>query len=576
LASDEVGDAQLSAFVHVGIAKARAARVNPAVAPWLARQLDTYVNEPAICNAYSTGDDIHFFRRGSNCENTSRLADVVYHEFAHSLHKQSLISGVGAWEPALSEGLADFFAASIVEDSGVGRGFMFTDQPLREINPVGFESAYPQNVSTDPHMTGLIIAGALWDLRTRLIADYGLQVGVQVTERIFAGILARAPDIAGSYMAALIADDDDANLANGTPHQCSIDVGFRPHGLVGEMQTTSIGPAQLTGLAITVPVGFALPCYGVTGMTVTWQSSAGSGSFPLVAQGSSWTGELPAQPDGLLLYRVDATLADGKTLSLPNNPADPMYQLFIGPTKPVWCETFDSEPAWTAAASVGARPWQWGPPRGGDDPDAAHTGTSVYGSVLDGDGHYEANEVSSVVTPVIDLSGVKTARLQYWRWLTVQDGVSDQASITVRPFNADLWHNVSNGVTPHIDREWRFHDIDLTSHAGVPDVQLRWILNADPGTELGGWTIDDVCVVTTDPAVCGDLEVGEGEECDDGNHEDGDGCSKLCTREDGGCCSASTRPESSLLLVALLAGWWRRRPQRARRREIDDSRLNAR
>jgi len=563
LAADEFGDAQLSAFVHVGIAKLRAARVNPTVAAWLAQPLDAFVNENGFCNAYSTGDDIHFFRGASSCENTARIADVIYHEFAHSLHKQSVIAGIGNWEVALSEGLADFYSALITEDSGTGRGFLFSDQPLREIDPVGTEKSFPQDISPDPHETGLIISGALWDLRKALIASEGLVAGVITTERIFAGILARAPDIAGSYMAALLADDDDANLTNGTPHICAIDAAFRPHGLAVDLHELSIGPATLTGLTVEVPVEAGATCKQPSAMTLTWQSSAGaSGSFPLTQQGLTWIGELPAQADGTVLqYRVDATLANGMQRALPDNPADPMYQVFIGPTKPIWCDKFDALPdAWTRAASLGAA-WQWAPPRGDDDPTAAYTGSHVFGTVLDRDGRYMANDVSYAETPSIDLTGVTTARLQYWRWLTVQDGAADKAKIIATPFNAVLWQNHAGDAIAHVDREWRFHDVDLSSRVGTTTA-LRWSLDADGGVEYGGWTIDDVCVVTSDPAVCGDSEIGDGEACDDGNRIDGDGCSKLCQIEGGGCCSASTRPEQSLLLVGAVWAWWRRRRRR--------------
>ena len=564
LATDEFGDAQLSAFVHASIAKARAARVNPSAAAWLAQPLDVFVNDYGYCNAYSTGDDIHFFRSASICENTARVADVIYHEFAHSLHKQSVIAGVGDWEVALSEGLADFYSALITEDSGLGRGFLHTDEPLREIDPIGIEKSFPQDVKADPHETGLIIAGALWDLRKLLIAEYGSFAGVLMTERIFAGILARARDIPASYMAALIADDNDGNLLNGTPHICAIDAAFGPHGLTVDLHETLIGPPTITGLIVEVPVVNGGECKRPTAMTLTWQSSAGpSGSFPLAQQSAKWTGELPAQADGTVLqYRVDATLANGMTRSLPDNPADPMYQVFIGATKPIWCDNFDAQPdAWTRAATAGAA-WQWAPPRGGDDPKTAHTGSHVFGTVLDRDGRYMANDTSYAQTPAFDLSGLTTARLQYWRWLTVQDGAEDKAKIVVAP-NAVLWQNHAD--LAHVDREWRFHDVDLSSRIGAGETSLRWSLDANGGVQYGGWTIDDVCVVTADPSVCGDNEIGDVETCDDGNRIDGDGCSKLCQIEDGGgCCSTSTRPEQSLLLVgALLLLWCRRRREPA-------------
>ena len=49
---------------------------------------------------------------------------------------------------------------------------------------------------------------------------------------------------------------------------------------------------------------------------------------------------------------------------------------------------------------------------------------------------------------------------------------------------------------------------------------------------------------TTRPAICGDLVINvEGETCDDGNIEDGDGCSATCTLETGYMCYGSMRTD---------------------------------
>src|SRR5262249_47790492 len=90
-ATDEFGDAQLNSFVAASVAKEFVrTRLNPGLT-WLDSQIPVYANENMTCNAYSTGNDIHFFKKGTQCENTGRLVDVVYHEFGHSVHNQSII-----------------------------------------------------------------------------------------------------------------------------------------------------------------------------------------------------------------------------------------------------------------------------------------------------------------------------------------------------------------------------------------------------------------------------------------------------------------------------------------------------
>ena len=49
---------------------------------------------------------------------------------------------------------------------------------------------------------------------------------------------------------------------------------------------------------------------------------------------------------------------------------------------------------------------------------------------------------------------------------------------------------------------------------------------------LGGWTLDDFCVVgynLSAPAVCGNGVIEDGEACDDGNQTPGDGCEVDCS-----------------------------------------------
>ena len=80
---------------------------------WLSQRLQVTVNIDDTCNAYSDGQTINFYRASNWCENTGRLADVIYHEFGHSLHLYAMLPGAGTFDESLSEGLADTLAASI-------------------------------------------------------------------------------------------------------------------------------------------------------------------------------------------------------------------------------------------------------------------------------------------------------------------------------------------------------------------------------------------------------------------------------------------------------------------------------
>ena len=592
LASDEIGDAQLSAYVYVNTAKARARVVNPGVASWLDTKLAVFVNEAPECNATADRfrDQLHFQRSTSSCENTARVADVVYHEFAHLLHSNSIIAGMGAYDPQLTEGLADFFAADITEDPGVGRGLGYDDVPLRDIDPPGIEKVYPQDVDTvDAHVGGLIISGALWDLRKALIRELGTSAGVARAEKMLTGIMQRAMDMASSFTAALIADDDDANLGNGTPNYCAIERAFGNHGLVPGFEPTRVSSPVVSGfdiaVAVDVPVGTACPPLAVAAIQVTWKTGdAVASTFELTSDGNTWRGSFPPQPDfTTIAYTVDVIFDDGSVLTYPNNPADPAYQTFIGTPEPILCATMDDDPHWDQTTNMGFE-WEWAAPNPtttSGDPHAAYTGTQVLGTDVTGDGLYRPGLLVSIAPPPVDVGSYERVHLQYWRWLTVEDSRFDQATIVAN--DTEIWRNASvpSGILDHVDREWRFHDLDLTPYVANAQVQVRWTLTSDLTKELGGWTLDDVCIVgITKVKACGDGEVDLDEQCDDLNTKNGDGCDEHCHFEieagGGGFCDARRGAGGSWLLAVLTcagvarAGGRRDRSRRASRSRRED------
>jgi cysteine-rich repeat protein len=566
LASDEHGDAQLSAFIYAGLAKSHARTVNPAVASWLDTALTVNVNEPSSCNAYATADDVHFFVASSVCQNTARVADLVFHEFGHVLHHHSLIDGAGMFEQQLSEGLADWFAADLNDDTGIGRGLYYDDVPVRDIDPYGYERRWPDDVDVDPHVTGLIESGALWDLRKALVRDLGATAGIAQAEAIFTGIMQRAIDIPSSYIAALIADDDDGNLANGTPHFCAIEHAFGLHGLAGpDFATTQISSPAINATAIslhvTTPSGQSCPSPQVVSITVAWRVGDDTPTtFALGSQdGAVWTGAFPPQRDGTVVqYHIDAALDDGSHIVLPDNPADPDYQHLFGTIVPIACEMMDHDPRWVQTGSHGDE-WEWAQPGypTSPDPRAAYTGTNVLGmDVSHNGGRYQPDAVTTITTPAIDISGFATVYLQYARWLTVEDSTYDRADLGI---NGQLvWENARSrtGTFDHVDKEWRVHDVDLTPFVASGAVQITWSLASDSTNQFGGWILDDVCVVgIAKTPVCGDGVVDPGEQCDDGNTNDGDGCDASCQYEihaGGGGCGAGGQPPGWLacLLVA--------------------------
>jgi hypothetical protein len=81
------------------------------------------------------------------------------------------------------------------------------------------------------------------------------------------------------------------------------------------------------------------------------------------------------------------------------------------------------------------------------------------------------------------------------RWLTVEDGLYDQARIWSG--SELIWQNqmTGSGSRHLLDESWHEQVIPLDSDG---ETAFTWALYSDPGLEFGGWHLDDVCVTELD------------------------------------------------------------------------------
>ena len=632
--ANELTDAQVVSYVHTNRVIEYIRAIDPQL-PYLQQQVDVNVNdtdEDILCNAYYSGQNgsLNFSVSTQNCGNTGRLADVVYHEYGHAIHDNSIIEGVGDFSSPLSEGVSDYLAATVADDPAMGVGFFKNGQPLRHIDPPGFEYVWPDDIA-EAHHFGYIISGALWDLRKLLIAKYGQVQGVATTDNLYYQAMRRSVDIPSMYFEVLATDDTNGNLADGTPNICEINEAFAAHGLrrmshqLGALTAT---PANLDGFDVTLEVveGLYQQCGDMPDASLIWQLREQPSVNGVVAMtgGPAYSAKIPPQPDGQVVqYRIELQMGSGEPVAFPDNPADVFYEMFVGEIEPIYCTDFETDPAldgWTHGLtqgnpSQGADDWQWGTPVvevASGDPSEAFSGDSVYGNDLGGgqwNGTYQPNKTNFTDSPAVDTAGYDNIRLQYRRWLNVEDGFYDQA--TIYGNDVTLWTNYNSNADQdsarhHQDREWRFHDVDLSQAVQNDQVTVKHEISSDQGLHFGGWTLDDWCIVAWIPTVCGDGEIagneqcddGDGnsdttpdacrtscelpscgddvtdsdEACDDGNSIDGDSCSNRCTpndeppdnelpaEDDGAASDQSIRVEQACICQApggpTSAGWW--------------------
>ena len=577
--------AQLDIHVSGHIARQRAVDIHPGF-PWAQQRAVANVNIPTNnqtpgCNAWFDQDShVNFLRQGAGCNNTGRIADVMYHEYGHGFHGWNIIPGAGAFDGALSEGLADYLSATITGDPGMGRNFFLgSPQPLRDVAP---DLVWPEDIAEDPHTTGLIVAGALWDLRELLIDNLGEDAGVAQTDYIMWQIASRASDIETSYVEALLADDDNGNLDDSTPNQCAIDEAFGRHGLgpgAGSDTAASYFVEHLRGdveqpafeqLLIEVDAGLRNPdCaegslsevvlrYSFDGSEdlSDWSSLAmdeagtGAGSSSAVYEAS-----IPGAASGSLLrYRFEALDEDGDVVAVQpiGSRTDPYYATWIGPRDVLWASDFEEDDAGFTSELLsgpdneGANDWLWGPPGGrAGDPAEAASGNNIWGNDIspaeNWNGAYQPEIHNVLRSPAIDVAGAGDVHVQFNRWLTVEDGMFDQATLLVN--GSEVWTQFASmsgdGDLHHEDYRWAFRSYDVTNLIGDDQtLEIEWHLESDGGLEMGGWNLDDVTVVASIEveAPADDLDVDGGLSAS--------GCA---------CSAASTATSQAAQLAMLLA-----------------------
>ncbi|MDI6730348.1 MAG: immune inhibitor A, partial [Candidatus Altarchaeum sp.] len=176
------------------------------------------------CNAYySPGmDRIAFSGPWQNCENPALGSDIIYHEYTHAVvdHIYDLGKNSDIIEDAMHEAFADYFACTLNNDSIVADGWSFA----RNLNNT---RKYPENLSnSDSHISGLILGGALWDVRKNLnntLTDSLIFNAIRITPHAY--------NFSEFLDNLLIADDDNANIEDGTPNRKVICNMFFKHGI---------------------------------------------------------------------------------------------------------------------------------------------------------------------------------------------------------------------------------------------------------------------------------------------------------------------------------------------------------
>ncbi len=232
--------AERNAFYHINVVRKFIRTIDPSTD---LRDLDKQIagnvnvrNSTAdTCNAFWNGTNLNFFRESFTCANLALVADVIYHEYGHAINQFYYFRRTqqGMTNPSLSEATADITANMLTDDPRIGIGFIKNGANQGIIRNADNKLRYPDNFGTEQlyyHDNGMILTGAVWDMRKK--------IGLDISRKLSHFAKKGTPDGANGgeafvnyFLELLVADDDDANLKNGTPHSNDIIPAFVKHGI---------------------------------------------------------------------------------------------------------------------------------------------------------------------------------------------------------------------------------------------------------------------------------------------------------------------------------------------------------
>ncbi len=530
-----------NSFYHLNVVRdwARALDPSPNLSN-LDAQVPALVEIDSECNAFFDGRGVNFFQSSLSCGNTGEIASVIQHEFGHGIHiwLTTKLTGQPPVDGSIKEAIADMTSNLLSDDPRIGLGFMKngTDGIIRNSNNT---LRYPENVVNEIHDDGMILTGAVWDVRKEL--------GIERTARLYMDAMYGAPDgtslgeaLADYFIEFLIADDDDGDLSNGTPNSSVIIPAFNAHGIPGSAivilhdgmpdQNSVSEPYEITGVAriagsidtdllriSQVDVVYSLNDWASSQrMTVNYNEATQSfvGSFP------------PQKAGSIVRYYIEVMDNFGSSLREPAGAPTSSYLFLVGYESRYYHDG-ESTDNWRVITDAATGEWERAVPIGtwntqlgkeGEvpyvQPNEDHTpGTGkvrcwVTGNAARGAGLGE-NDVddgqTQLRTPDIDVTGMVQPVLRYYRWYSNNAGATpgtDYWTVNISSDGGSNWEILER--TRESDASWKprvyvLRDIvDLT-----PQLNVRFIAADDDPGSLVEAAVDDFEILDINQALVG-------------------------------------------------------------------------
>ncbi len=522
-----------SAYYHVNVVHDYMKTIFPTFTG-LDFTMTTNVDVTGSCNAFYGGGSINFYAEGNDCSSMAKIGDVVYHEYGHGINDYRY-GNSGMWNGALGEGYADIWGLSITQNPILGLGMSLSD-PNDFVRRYDIDKkVYPQDIVGEVHADGEIIAGCWWD------TYLGFNNMGQMMD-LFKDTYDSAPDgpsgtegviFTDILLEALMSDDNDGNIYNGTPNDQIIVDAFALHG-ISLLSNANIIHTQpmITNANLDIPINASIS------LTYAWALSSAKAFYKLNNSttwnsvsmnnigGTNYQGLIPVQPAGTLIaYYLLLEDSYGKQSGITPMAANltqhaniPFF--ILNGFEYMGIEDFD--------ASMGF--WQTGDPNDNattglwivDEPvgsfsdptdpstivqadedhtlsgtDCAFTGNAGF---LDGIGTNDVDDGhTTLFSPFYDLSAYTNPAFTYYRWYTNSppSGANPgadwwQVMVTDDGVN---WQYVENNLTS--DKSWRRFAFRVKDYVNLTNqVRVKFIASDSlrPGQNLDGGSLIEAAV----------------------------------------------------------------------------------
>ena len=458
-------------------------------------------------NAWWDGNGINFCEGTATYGNTGRIGNVVYHEYGHGV-TQELYAANGSGDPTgtgMHEGNSDILANLVDRQPIIGLGFFLNDC-ASGIRNSDNNLQWPQNVQgQEDHAAGQVIAGFVWDTWQSMLSELPQAEADAAIRHMwhFSRDLGVPQDQQDQVDWSFLADDDDANQGNGTPHHEHLALGAGNHGfefLPFGVIITHLPPnstldgsagfdivANVQSTVTTIDPSSVFLHYRINGSSFSdVQMTVGNpneytGHIPSISGGNSDVeyyisgadnaanvGTSPRQAPAVLhnfdVAHLRDNLESGVAEWTVGAPGDNATTGIWGCMDPIGTAAQPEDDATNAPGVFAFITGQCsGPACGACGPDAL--------GCNDVDGG-----TTTLTSPVYNLTGATSAKLKYQRWYSNDTGGapdSDFWVVDVSNNGGSTWTTVEN--THVSDASWKTISVDINALFGTPgQVRVRF------------------------------------------------------------------------------------------------------